>query len=120
MIHSKKIIVYVIIAITIIVIVGGTYTTMFRSPSNNKPTMQSTVQPVANSNASSIGQFKNQFCGLTSIPNSNNYITEFKLPHTCEMPLGIAVDSLAGKVWYVSTKQGTLGSYNLITKKFER
>jgi len=36
------------------------------------------------------------------------------------MPLGIAVDSLAGKVWYVSTKQGTLGSYNLITKKFDK
>jgi virginiamycin B lyase len=120
MIHSKKIIVYAIIAITIIVIVAGTYTPMFRSPSNNRPAMQSTVQPVANSNASSIGQFKNQFCGLTSIPNSNNYITEYKLPHTCEMPLGIAVDSLAGKVWYVSTKQGTLGSYNLITKKFDK
>jgi virginiamycin B lyase len=36
------------------------------------------------------------------------------------MPLGIAVDNQAGKVWYVSTKQGVLGDYNLITKKFDK
>src|SRR5712692_8562774 len=82
--------------------------------------MQSTVQLVANSNASSVEQFNNQFCGLNSIANSNNYITEYKLPHTCEMPLGIAVDSHARKIWYVSTKQGTLGSYNLVSKKFDK
>ncbi|HXP51684.1 MAG TPA: hypothetical protein VN922_17130, partial [Bacteroidia bacterium] len=52
--------------------------------------------------------------------NSNNYVTEYRLPHTCEMPLGIAVDNQAGKVWYVSTKQGVLGDYNLITKKFDK
>ena len=34
------------------------------------------------------------------------------------MPLGIAVDSHARKISYVSTKQGTLGSYNLVSKKF--
>jgi hypothetical protein len=32
------------------------------------------------------------------------------------MPLGIEVDNQARKVWYVSTKQGVLGDYNLITK----
>jgi virginiamycin B lyase len=120
MMNSKKITVYVIIAITIMVIASAAYVTMFGSATNNnKPVIQSIIQPVANSNASSIEQFKNQFCGHTSISNSNNYITEYKLPHTCEMPLGIAVDSQAGKVWYVSTKQGALGSYNLITKKFD-
>jgi len=36
------------------------------------------------------------------------------------MPLGIAVDSQAGKIWYVSTKQSTVGDYNLITKKFDK
>ena len=36
------------------------------------------------------------------------------------MPLGILVDDQAGKVWYVSTKQGTLGSYDLATHKFDR
>ena len=36
------------------------------------------------------------------------------------MPLGIAVDNQAGKVWYVSTKEGALGDYNLIAKKFDK
>jgi virginiamycin B lyase len=120
MMHSKSIMVYGIIAVTIIVIIVAMYSTpLFRSPSNSKPVIQPAVQLLANSNASSIEQFKNQFCGLDSNLNSNNYVTEYKLPHTCEMPLGIAVDSQAGKVWYVSTKQGALGSYNLITKKFD-
>jgi virginiamycin B lyase len=102
------------------VIILAAYITLFRFSSNNKPAMQSTAQLVANSNASSIEQFKNQFCGLDSVANSNNYITEYKLPHTCEMPLGIAVDSHAMKIWYVSTKHGTLGSYNLVSKKFDK
>src|SRR5947208_700103 len=93
MMHSKSIMVYGIIAITIIVIIVAMYSTpLFRSPSNSKLVIQPTVQLLANSNASYIEQFKNQFCGLNSIPipNSNNYVTEYKLPHTCEMPLGIA------------------------------
>ena len=96
------------------------YTALFRSSSDNSLAIKSGIQPIANSNNPSIEQFKNQFCGLNSIPNSNNYITEYRLPHTCEMPLGIAVDNQAGKVWYVSTKQGVLGYYNLITKKFDK
>jgi len=121
MMHSNKIIVYGIVAMAIIVIVVGTYTTMFISSSNNNiPAIQSTVQAVANSNTSSIQQFKNQFCGPDSSLNSVNYITEYKLPRPCEMPLGIAVDSQAGKIWYLSTKQGTLGSYNLIKKQFDK
>ncbi len=120
MMRSKSNIVYGTIAIIIVVILAAMYTTpLFRSPSNSKPVIQPAVQLVANSNASSIEQFKNQFCGLTSIPTSNSHVIEYNLPHTCEMPLGIAVDSQAGKVWYVSTKQGTLGSYNLITKQFD-
>jgi virginiamycin B lyase len=39
------------------------------------------------------------------------------LPSQCELPLGIAVDK--DRVWYVSTKQGTLGSYTLADGKFE-
>jgi len=124
MVHYKKIRDYGLIAIAIlIVIIAGTYATMFKTADTTKPALQSTmqsVQSVATSNASYIGQFRNQFCGLTSIPNSNNYVTEYRLPHTCEMPLGIAVDSQARKVWYVSTKQGTLGNYNLITKQFDK
>ncbi|MFZ0515158.1 MAG: hypothetical protein WAM14_26410 [Candidatus Nitrosopolaris sp.] len=120
MINPKKALFYGITAITVVVIIVTVYTTLFRSPSNNSLAIQSSVQHVANSNNPSVEQFKNQFCGLKSIPNSNNYISEYRLPHTCEMPLGIAVDSQAGKVWYVSTKQGALGDYNLITKKFDK
>jgi virginiamycin B lyase len=34
------------------------------------------------------------------------------------MPLGIAVDSHTERVWYISTKTGVIGSYDLRTKKF--
>src|SRR5215831_11561342 len=119
MINSKKALVYGIIAITVVVITVTMYTTLFRSPSDNLA-IKSGIQPVVSSNNPYIEQFKNQFCGLNSIPNSNNYVTEYRLPHTCEMPLGIAVDNQAGKIWYVSTKHGVLGDYNLSTKKFDR
>ena len=123
MINSKKALVYGIIAISLVVM-AVTIPTLIKSPSNNSLAMKSSMQSIANSNNPSnnpsIEQFKNQFCGLHSIPNSNNYVTEYRLPHTCEMPLGIAVDNQAGKVWYVSTKQGVLGDYNLSTKKFDR
>jgi virginiamycin B lyase len=119
MINPKKALVYGIIAITV-VIMAVTIPTLIRSPSNNSLAIKSGIQPIVNSNNPSIEQFKNQFCGLNSIPNFNNYIMEYRLPHTCEMPLGIVVDNQAGKVWYISTKQGVLGDYNLITKKFDR
>jgi virginiamycin B lyase len=120
MINPKKVLVYGIIAITVVVITVTMYTALFRSPSDISPAIKSGIQPIANSNNPSIEQFRNQFCGLNSNLNSNNYVTEYKLPHDCEMPLGIAVDNQAGKVWYVSTKQGVLGDYNLITKKFDK
>ena len=120
MINPKRTLIYGIISITIIVIIIAIYTTpLFRSISN-KPVIRSTIQSVASSNSPSIGQFKNQFCGPNSIPYSNNYMREYTLPHDCEMPLGLAVDSQAGRVWYVSTQQGTVGDYNLITKKFDK
>src|ERR1700751_2960569 len=106
MINPKRTIVYGIISIAIIVIIITIYATPLYRSSSNKPVIQSTIQPVASSNNPSIEQFKNQFCGLNSNLNSNNYVTEYKIPHDCEMPLGIAVDNQAGKVWYVSTKQG--------------
>jgi virginiamycin B lyase len=66
-----------------------------------------------------IRKFQQEFCGLNTRPNSNAYVTEYVLPRTCEMPLGIAVDSDAKKVWYVSTKKGVLGSYNIKDNKFD-
>jgi virginiamycin B lyase len=76
--------------------------------------------------------FKKEFCGLNTYPNSNQFIIEYVLPQTCEMPLGIAVDDSnvdddnnnnddqTNKVWYVSTKRGLLGSYNIDKEKFDK
>src|SRR5215218_345255 len=51
--------------------------------------------------------FQKEFCGIDAKPNSNEYITEYVLPQTCEMPLGIAADEdddnnndHTNKVWY--------------------
>jgi virginiamycin B lyase len=77
--------------------------------------------------------FQREFCGVDAKPNSNEYITEYVLPQTCEMPLGIAADEddndvddndndndQTNKVWYVSTKKGLLGSYNIEEDKFDK
>jgi virginiamycin B lyase len=76
--------------------------------------------------------FQREFCGVDAKPNSNEYITEYVLPQTCEMPLGIAIDEEddndvddndndeTNKVWYVSTKKGLLGSYNIEEDKFDK
>jgi virginiamycin B lyase len=64
--------------------------------------------------------FQNGFCGTNPTPNSNEYVTEYVLPQTCEMPLGIDVDAKEGRVWYVSTKKGVLGSYDIKEEKFNQ
>jgi virginiamycin B lyase len=118
----KNIIAYGVIGIIVIIL---TAYVVFRAANNNvissnNPNLQSTAQLIANSRAAAIEQYQKQFCGLNSTTHSNNYITEYKLPSTCEMPLGILVDDQLAKVWYVSTKHGTLGSYNLATHKFDK
>jgi virginiamycin B lyase len=65
-----------------------------------------------------IKAFQAGFCGTKPDPNSTEYIIEYVLPQSCEMPLGIGVDVEEDKIWYVSTKRGTLGSYNLEEDKF--
>lgn len=121
---SKNIIAYTVLGIIVVVVVA--YSVLFRISNNNtnigsnNQTLQSTNQLIANSKAAAVDQYQKQFCGLKATPNSNGYITEYKLPATCEMPLGILVDNQAGKIWYVSTKQGMLGSYNLATKNFDK
>jgi virginiamycin B lyase len=62
--------------------------------------------------------FQNSFCGMNSMPNSTEYVTEYVLPQNCEMPLGIGVDIKEDRVWYVSTKKGILGSYDIKEDKF--
>ena len=119
---NKNIITYSVVAVIAVVVayyaffIGGPNSSSISSGNSS----QSTAQLIANSRAAAIEQYQKQFCGLNSVPHANDYITEYKLPTTCEMPLGILVDGQAGKVWYVSTKHGTLGSYDLVTHKFDR
>jgi virginiamycin B lyase len=119
---NKNILVYGTIGIIAVIIVS--YVVLFKAPNNSidnaMSSNNSTTQLIANSRAAALEQYQKQFCGLNSIPHSNNYVTEYKLPATCEMPLGVLVDNQAGKVWYVSTKQGTVGRYDLATHKFDK
>src|SRR5690242_12149544 len=71
--------------------------------------------------AAAIKSFQEAFCGTnSSTPNSTRYITETTLPQNCEMPLGIGVDNNAHRVWYVSTKKGVLGSFDIKQNKFDQ
>jgi hypothetical protein len=56
--------------------------------------------------------FQNGFCGVNPSPNSNEYVNEYFLPQSCEMPLAIVVQIKEEKVWYISTKKGVLGIYD--------
>jgi virginiamycin B lyase len=70
-----------------------------------------------------VKSFQEAFCGTNSstmTPNSTRYITETTLPQNCEMPLGIGVDNNAHRVWYVSTKKGVLGSFDIKQNKFDQ
>jgi virginiamycin B lyase len=71
-------------------------------------------------NNDTIENFQKAFCGISAKPHSTVYMTEYVLPQSCEMPLGIAVDNDANKVWYVSTKKGVLGSYDLEKNRFDQ
>ena len=71
----------------------------------------------------SVKNFREAFCGVNEISansNSNGYIIEYTLPQGCEMPLGTVIDNKANKVWYVSTKRGVLGSYDIRQNKFDQ
>ena len=74
--------------------------------------------------AAAIKNFQEAFCGVNTTtpyhPSGNGYITEYTLPQSCEMPLGITIDNDAHKVWYVSTKKGVLASYDIIQNKFDQ
>jgi virginiamycin B lyase len=80
----------------------------------------STTNQVEESKQMAIERFQKQFCGLDSKPNSNKYVTEIQLPNDCEMPLGVLVDTNNSKVWYLSTKNGSLGSYDFREQRFDK
>jgi virginiamycin B lyase len=65
--------------------------------------------------------FMKDFCGINSTAaGESEYVIEYNLPQSCEMPLGIAVDSEDNEVWYVSTKRGTLSMYDIAMNRFEQ
>jgi virginiamycin B lyase len=86
---SKNIITYSVVAVIAVVVayyaflIGGPNSSSISSGNSS----QSTAQFIANSRAGAIEQYQKQFCGLNSVPHANAYITEYKLPATCEMPL---------------------------------
>ncbi len=100
-------------AVISIIVVIGVSTVLLRSNTHTAP-----LNGLEETKRASIEKFQNTFCGLNTEINSNEFITEYKLPAICEMPLGIAVDD--GKVWYVSTENGTLGAYNIQQNSFAK
>jgi hypothetical protein len=103
--QNKKIAIYAIIGVVAVVTAAALLRTGDK-PTDNLST--SVTTQVEKSKQSSIDRFQKQFCGATSKPNSNAYITEIRLPGNCEMPLGVVVDNNESKIWYLSTKNGTL------------
>jgi virginiamycin B lyase len=90
---------------------------------NNPHTNISRYSPaglVADSKQEAIKKYQLQFCGTDSRPNSNQYVQEYKLPQKCEMPLAVNVNDNGSKVWYISTKNGTIGEFDIKLNKFEK
>jgi virginiamycin B lyase len=87
---------------------------------NQADLKENTIIDNDNNDSDSFSKFQHEFCGLNAQANSNTYVTEYVLPQTCEMPLGIAFDGDTKKVWYVSTKNGVLGSYNIKENRFDQ
>lgn len=107
---NKRIILYVLIGILAVSLVAMT---TFGSGGIAK----SPEELAREEQEQTIAENKIRFCGTESQANSNAYVIEYVLPAECELPLGIAAGNDA--VWYLSTKQGTLGSYSLANDKFE-
>ena len=109
---NKKIIIYAVIGILAVAAVAITL-----MPRGAGPELQSGGQLAEDSKQRSIARFEEQLCGNDAKANSNAHITEYVLPSECEIPLGIAADG--DRIWYVSTKQGILGSYSPADNNFE-
>jgi virginiamycin B lyase len=116
--QSKKTIIYAAIGIIVVVAIAiGLFMDNNSGKNNNDLSNNKLAE---SSRIAAIDKFENQFCGNNANPNSNQYVSEYVLPSRCEMPLGIAVDNNASKVWYISTKNGVLGSYNIKENRFDQ
>ena len=61
-------------------------------------------------------KFEEQFCNTTDA-KSNEYITEFKIPTDCSLPVGIAADK-EGKIWFASTRKGNIVAFDPATSDY--
>ena len=116
--QSKKTVIYAAMAIIVVIAIAIGLFMVNNSGKNNNDLSNNKL--VESSRIAAINKFENQFCGNNTNPNSNQYVTEYVLPTRCEMPLGIAVDSNTSKAWYISTKNGMLGSYNIKENRFDQ
>jgi virginiamycin B lyase len=115
--QKKKMAVFVVLAIVAIVGISLVYSASISSGPSQQDG-ENVSELVSGSKAEAVEKFNAQFCGLDSHPNSSYLVVEYPLPAICEMPLGIGVDSQNQGVWYVSTKNGTLGRYDMKTNTF--
>ena len=102
---TKKIVAYALIGIVAL----GAVSVIAFSP---RP---APINPEEESRQRALAEFQARFCG-SSDARSTNFVTELELPGKCEMPL--AIEYMDGKVWYVSTKNGTLTSYDVDEGRF--
>jgi virginiamycin B lyase len=114
---KKKMVVLVILVIVAIVGITLVYSSNISSGPSQEGN-KDVSELVSGSRAEAVEKFNAQFCGLNSHPNSSNLVIEYALPALCEMPLAIGVDSQNQNIWYVSTKNGTLGRYDMNTNSF--
>ena len=110
-------VVFVVLAIIAIVGISLVYSSSISSGPSQEAN-EDVSELVSGSRADAVEKFNAQFCGLNSHPNSSYLVIEYPLPAPCEMPLGIGVDSQNQNIWYVSTKNGTLGRYDMNTNTF--
>jgi virginiamycin B lyase len=103
---SRKIIGYALIGILAVAAVSVSFFAGSQAPNR-----------VDNTTADNIKKFQAQFCGTGAEQLSTKYVSEISLPSECEMPL--AIEAEGDRVWYVSTKHGLLGSYNIPEGRFE-
>ena len=115
--QKKKMVVFVVLAIVAIVGILLVYSSSISSGPSQQDG-ENVSELVSESKAEAVEKFNAQFCGLDSHPNSSYLVVEYPLPAICEMPLGIGVDSQNQGIWYVSTKNGTLGRYDMKTNTF--
>jgi virginiamycin B lyase len=110
-------VVFVVLAIIAIVGISLVYSSSISSGPSQEGN-EDVSELVSGSRADAVEKFNAQFCGLNSHPNSSYLVIEYLLPAPCEMPLGIGVDSHNQNIWYVSTKNGTLGRFDMNTNTF--